>query len=256
LRVWVRRQFGISYANENCDVFTSRVADLCAELGLTAEALLARVAGGDTRCSRRLAEAVSTNHTFFFRERDVFTYFSQTIAPTLSSSGPIRLWSAAASSGEEAYSIAIALAASLGAGALERVRLLGTDISDRQIQAAERGMYSNAQLGETTPAQVGIWFRPAEQGQLEIAPALKRVCSFRRMNLIQFPWPFEQRFHVIWMRNVLYYFEPPLRARVLEAAFDAAEPGAWLITSLTEPMLDSHTRWTSIKPAIFRKGSR
>ena len=73
--------------------------------------------------------------------------------------------------------------------------------------------------------------------------------------LTERPWPFEQRFHVTFLRNVLYYFAPPTRRAVVEACFDAAEPGGWLVTSLTEPMLDLVTRWTQVRPGVFRRGS-
>jgi chemotaxis protein methyltransferase CheR len=88
---------------------------------------------------------------------------------------------------------------------------------------------------------------------MRVVRELRELCTFRRMNLTQFPWPFENRFHIIFLRNVLYYFERPIRPRILECCYDVSVPGGWLLTSLTEPMLDIKTRWRRVAPAIYQR---
>lgn len=251
LEGWVRANFGIHFTTEQRELFATRVAAHCRDTGGTLGQCLARVVGGDRAATLRLAEAVSTNHTLFFREGDLFTYLETEILPRLPE-GPIRVWSAAASSGDEAYSLAITFAEQLGS--LARVRVLGTDLSERQVRAAEQGVYPMIQLQQVSPARRARWFRPAGLGQFKLVDELRAACTFRRLNLTQQPWPFEQRFHVTFLRNVLYYFEPSTRRRVVEACFDAAEPGGWLVTSVTEPMLDLITRWTPVRPGVYRRG--
>jgi len=219
LRVWVRHQFGMSYGSDQTLVFVDRIQAVCRDTRLTPEALLVRLGCGDAAVTRRLAEAVSTNHTFFFREPEVFDHLARHIFPKLPA-GPLRVWSAAASSGDEAYSLAITAHEELGPDAFERVRVLGTDISERQVRQAESGIYPAYQIGDPGPTRAR-WFEAAGPGKIVVAPSLRRMCTFRRLNLMHRPLPFSQRFHVVFLRNVLYYFDPPVRRALLEACFDA-----------------------------------
>ena len=254
LERWVGQSFGLRHAGQQQQqLFAVRVAALVRDLGVPTATILARVLSGDRTTIMRLAEAVSTNHTLFFREDEIFDYVAGEILPRLPA-GPVRVWSAATSSGDEAYSLAIAILEAWGPAAANRVRVLGTDLSERQIRAAEAGVYPQAQLQRLSLERRRRWFRPAGLGQFAVGPEPRALCTFRRFNLTQDAWPFAQRFHLVFLRNVLYYFEPPVRRQVVEACFDAAEPGAWLVTSLTEPMFDLTTRWTQVRPAVYRRG--
>jgi chemotaxis protein methyltransferase CheR len=253
LRAWVRHHFGIAYGSDQNLVFVDRIEAVCRDTRLSPDALLARLGAGDAAVTRRLAEAVSTNHTFFFREPEVFELLARDIFPRLPA-GPLRIWSAAASSGDEAYSLAIAAHERFGQDAYERVRVLGTDLSERQVRLAEAGIYPVYQVGDPGPARAR-WFEPAGPGKVRVAPGLRGMCTFRRLNLMHRPLPFTQRFHVVFLRNVLYYFEPPVRRLLLEACFDATEPGGWLVTSLTESITDLKTRWRPVGSALYRRGT-
>jgi chemotaxis protein methyltransferase CheR len=253
LLAWIRTHFGLSFTGDQRGLIESRIGSFCGTVGHTVPSLLHQlVVLQDRALTLKLAEAVSTNHTFFFRESELFDLLAKEILPSIAAR-PIRIWSAAASSGDEAYSIAILANEVLGDAAQADVRILGTDLSERQLKTAEQAIYPAQQVASVSAARRHKWFQPAGLGQLAIRPEARRMCTFRRMNLTTQPWPFEQRFHVIFLRNVLYYFEPVTRRQVVEACYDAAEPGAWLITSLTEPMLDLTTRWSAIRPAVFRK---
>lgn len=255
IRTWIKRQSGITFSPDQDAQFADRVSGLCRELKLTAEQLLLKVTQGDKLASQRLVEVASTNYTFFFREPEIFAYLIEQVLPRLPQ-GPLRFWSAAASSGDEAYSLAMAVCETLGDAGRTRTRILGTDISGKAVASAELGVYPRDQLSQLATARLARWFTPANKNLLRVSDQLKQMCTFRRFNLTQNSWPFEQRFHVIFLRNVLYYFEPRTRRRILEACYDAAEPNAVLITSVTEPMVDVTTRWTALRPAIFRKGER
>jgi chemotaxis protein methyltransferase CheR len=251
---WVETHCGIRFAPEQENFFRTRIDALCRTERLSLGELHARLLHGDRTLILRVAEAVSTNYTEFFREGESFDFFAKVILPAMP--GPVRIWSAAASSGEEAYSLAIVASQTLGeAQAAERVRILGTDLSERHVQAAESGIFAAERMTKLTPTQ-RAWFDPAGLGHFRAHAALRRMTTFRRLNLTQGAWPFEQRFHVIFLRNVLYYFDAPTRQRVVEACYDAAEPGAFLVTSFTEPMLDLCTRWTQLRPATFVKAGR
>lgn len=251
VRDWVKDQLGIRFDQAQHAIFKTRIDMFCRSRRISVRDALHGLRAGNAAMTTEVAEVVSTNHTSFFREQEMFEYFTGAILADLPV-GPIRMWSAASSSGEEAYSMAFCARHVFGAGASSRVRILGTDISERQVRRAEGGTYRVAELSQLPPALKSL-LEPAGPGELRIPTDVKAMCTYRRMNLTQFPWPFQQRFHVIFLRNVLYYFEPEMQRRVVESCYDVIEPGGWLVTSLTEPLLDVSTRWTRVGPGLHRR---
>lgn len=253
LRTWVRSHFGISFTADQTHLLSERTRAFCLTQQLDVSVLLTRLLDMDRQLILRFAEAMSTNHTFFFREPEMFGVLANTVLPSMKGM-PLRIWSAAASSGEQAHSLSMLLHEQWGAERAAACRILGTDISERQLRTAEAGIYGPLQLNGLGPERLARWMIPMGLGQQRVCDPVRDLCTYRRLNLTQHPWPFEQRFHLILLRNVLYCFEPEVRLRIVEACHDVAEPGAWLITSLTEPLMDVKTRWTSVAPAVFRKG--
>jgi len=251
IRSWVATTIGLKI-DEEAAALAQRLEPVCRKLSLSIDGLRERLERGDHGASISVAEEVSTNHTFFLREPRVFEFLSSTIIPGLPAIGEIRIWSAATSSGEEAYSLAICARRALGGlEARDRVRILGTDISERQIRHAERGVFQRRALASASVAIIDD-FEVVDGAQLRVRPRVASMCVFRRMNLAQLPWPFAQRFHVVFLRNVLYYFDVATRRRVLDACWDAIEPGGWLVTSVTEPLLEM-ARWESCEAGVYRK---
>jgi chemotaxis protein methyltransferase CheR len=256
LRDWVEQYLGIHFTASQHDVFRGRIESLCRDRGCQAVELLARVIDGDVAATSRLAEAVSTNYTHFFREPETFERLLDTVFPALPRDGEIRIWSAAASSGEEAFSIAASAITYFGlAEAQRRVRILGTDISERQIKLAEEATYHDALITDAAE-RMRPWLLPASGGRSKVEPTVRSLCTFRRFNLTRPDWPFEQAFSVIFLRNVLYYFEPALRVQLVEACFRQTMPGGWLVTSVTEPLHDLAIPWSKVAPGVFRKAGR
>lgn len=251
LRDWVRTHFGISFSPDKSQVFEQRLADFLTTHGLSASELLDHAKKGDRALTLRFAEAMSTNYTYFFREAESFDFVGRTVLPSIA--GEARIWCAAASSGDEPYSLAITALETRGEAARSSVRILGTDLSERQLRVAEQGIYPGHQVAHLSPERRTRWISPVGLGQFAVHDELKRMCTFRRLNLTADLWPFEQRFHLIFLRNVLYYFDPPMRAHVLEHCYDVTEPGGWLITSHTEPLLDLQTRWQQRASALYQK---
>lgn len=252
IRDWVEDRLGIVFRGEQENILYARVSSLCQQQKVTETGTWAALTRGDLPTETRVAETASTNHTAFFREPEAFDALRYEILPTLPEQDYLRVWSAAASSGEEAYTVAITLHRALGQEGFRRVRILGTDISERQIQHAEQAIYQPRRiLGVGKDA--GHYFHRTSNDEYRVISELTRQCIFRRMNLARFPWPFQQAFHVIFLRNVLYYFDNALSEQILEACYENTTPGGWLITSTTEPMLGLKFRWTPIRPGIYRK---
>jgi len=253
LRDWVRRYLGLAFAGDQRQLFSTRVEAFCAREKIAVEQLACQLPGNEALL-RRLADALSTPHTYFLREPDAFQTLHEQILPAFRDAPELRMWSAATAAGDEAYSMAMVAVETFGqTGPV--IRILGTDISDRQVSEAERGEIPETRLNELDSLRRARWFRDTTNGngRQAIAPELRALCTFRRMNLTAMPWPFTQTFQVIFLRNVLYYFDDETVAAVLHAARDALEPGGFLITSVTEPIDCTPTGLTRVGPAIYRK---
>ena len=201
-----------------------------------------------------VARVTSTNHSFFFRESDVLDFFKRTIIPALPSEARWRIWSAAAAGGEEAYTLAIILSETLGINqALAQTAILGTDISYPMITQAEQGTYHKQKLEMVNEVILKRYFQQVDADNWAIAPMLKPLCTFRRMNLNSMPWPFSNQFHVVFLRNILYYFNRDLQQDLVERIYDATLPGGWLITSVTETLYWAKTRWRPVATGIYQK---
>lgn len=256
IRQWIYDYTGLHYPQRKFSTLYHRLQKVCRQFDFAGleeldEHLLKR---NIPELTLELACAVSTNHTFFFREAEAYHFFQQQIIPTLPPHENWRLWSAACSSGDEAFTLAILLAETLGLPqAQHKVNILGTDISQVVLEQAEYGVTSERRLEQIPVHWRQSYFRPVGLGQWQVNPAIRQMCTFRRLNLMSTPWPFKNQFHVIFCRNVLYYFDQADQQALVERLYDFTVPGGWLITSVTESLRAMQTRWRVIKTGIYRK---
>lgn len=254
-RNWLSLSCGIHFPDHKSDLLRQRLLRVqrrfgCPDLNEMARRLDTSL---DQDLQLAVMDAASTNHTYFFREPEVLDYFRDHILPRLGQRPEMRMWSAAASSGDEAYTVAIIVAETLGPEALARLSILGTDISARVVERAEAGIYGPRHAGPTPPALREKYFSPMGEDQFRIAPDLRRACTFRRMNLKATPYPFRKPFQAVFCRNVLYYFERHDQVATLDAIYEVTEPGGWLITSVTENVRDLGSRWSPVTTGIYRR---
>jgi chemotaxis protein methyltransferase CheR len=256
IRQWIYDHTGLYYPERKYALLYHRLGKLCRRLDIPdLKSLDSHLQNrGLPGLAREMACAVSTNHTYFFREEKVLQFFREQILPALPGDTPWRLWSAASSSGEEAYTMAIVLAEALGIGpAQEKAAILGTDIDRVAIERAEYGLYSELSLENVPKFLRRRYFHSVGPGQWRIDSGVKQMCIFRRLNLMSAPWPFKKAFHVVLCRNVLYYFDPEHQRDLAERLYDTAVPGGWLLTSVTEPVQVLGTRWQSVMSGVYRK---
>ncbi len=255
VRGWLSARCGISYPEHKDALLQQRLSRVMRSFALDSIDMLARAMFTDARTDVQLAvmHAASTNHTYFFREPEVLQSFVETVLPEISQHRPMRIWSAAASTGDEAYTIAILIAEKLGMEALDRVQILGTDISAPVVERAELGVFPARQFTQTSPALLQRYFTPTGIDQYQVRDPLRAACTFRRMNLKARSYPFTKPFHAVLCRNILYYFDRADQLATLEAIHDATEPGGWLITSVTESIRDLGSRWQPVSTGIYRK---
>jgi chemotaxis protein methyltransferase CheR len=241
----------MSFSGDQRETFDNRIASFCVRERLTVQQVVAQLDRNEPLL-RRLENALSTPYTYFLREPEAFTFLADDVLPQLRNQLEVRMWSAAAATGDEAWSMAM-VAREVYGEAGPAVRILATDISEAQVATGERGEIPEAHLHDLEAARRPRWFRTTASGKLEVVPELRALCTFRRLNLATIPWPFEQKFHVIFLRNVLYYFDDVTLRAVLQAASEQNVEGGVLITSVTEPIERVPWGLVRLAPGIYRR---
>lgn len=259
IRQWIYIRTGLHFPERKHLLLYPRLKKLCWQLGIADLKELDEHLHLKDRPGLviEVVHAVSTNHTYFLREAEVLQFLQEQITPTLPPTEKWRIWSAAAASGEEAYSVAMLLAERYGLDHLtERVALLGTDISQPMIERAENALYDERRLDLVPLFLKQRYFKPVGPGHWGINPQLKQSCTFRRLNLMSAPWPFKASFHVILCRNVLYYFDRDHQRTLLERLYEVTQPGGWLLTSVTESLWGLNTPWRPVISGVYRKAEK
>ncbi len=256
IRVWLNQRCGIDYPERKRELLRHRLGRVVTRFGFVDLNELAAQLENEAAFDLQLAvmHAASTNHTFFFREPQVLDFFQGQILPSLADRETIRIWSAASSTGDEAYTLAIIAAELFGRAAVgSRVAILGTDISEPVVERAESAVYTSNHLEQTAEDILARYFTRTGIDQYRVVDDIRRLCTFRRMNLKATPYPFRRMFQVVFCRNVLYYFDREHQIATLESLYDVTEPGGWLLTSITEAIRDLGTRWQAVTSGVYRK---
>jgi chemotaxis protein methyltransferase CheR len=195
-------------------------------------------------------DLITTNETSFFREPHHFDFLQERLRQLRPLPVSFRVWSAACSSGEEAYSIAMVLATVLASGTWE---VVGSDISTRALERARRGEYS---MGRSTTIPK-VHFHAyclkgsgPDEGTFLITKELRDKVQFLRVNLCE-PLPDLGRFDLVFLRNILIHFEPPRKKAVVEALLERLKPGGLLIVDHTESLHGLTDRFVRVHPSIY-----
>ena len=223
----------------------TRLHDLEAELGGKGYGEILRQARADPSLERRVVDAVSTNETFFFRDRKYFDLVKFKLLPELLGDNvkrPLTLWSAASSTGQEAYSLSMVLKELLFDLSQARVRIVGTDVSEAAVNAANRGEFSafalQRGLGEAEAAKYFV-----KSGQrFKVSVELRSISRFQTDNLLGARPPFPGRCEIVLLRNVLIYFSESDRKRVIERILKVMAPDGFLIVGAAEAILATSDR--------------
>lgn len=208
-----------------------------------------------------LIDHISTNHTHFFREIKHFEFLENKFLPAWQASpagrsGPLRVWSAASSTGEEAYTIAIHLSEHLAAAATKAWQIEGTDISTRVLDVARQGIYETDRLTGVSAELVRRYFQKGagdRDGQFRVKADLRERTHFRHLNLLEPPYPFEQAFHLIFCRNVMIYFDRPTQESLVAHLTDFLAPGGYLLVGHSESLGNIKHKLKLVQPAIYVK---
>ena len=207
-----------------------------------------------------LIDAISTNHTFFFREIAHFDFLQNTVIPEMKARAQqerwsqFNVWSAACSSGDEPYSIAITLDENLGATWPWRIE--ATDISNRILEKASAGIYREETVSKLEPARVRRHFQRGhgpQQGNYRVKTALQSGIKFQQLNLLEGPPPFKDLFQVIFCRNVMIYFDRPTQEELVQKLTQHIVPGGYLFVGHSESLTGIRHSLQTVHPAIYRR---
>ena len=205
-----------------------------------------------------LINKLTTNHTFFMREADHFDYFRDFVLPYLETNAKtkdLRVWSAGCSSGEEPYTLAMIMADYFGEErSLWNTTILATDISHKVLDIAEKGIYS-VDAVNTLPKYWSLrYFNKIGNENYQINTETREEVIYRNFNLMTEVFPFKKKFHVIFCRNVMIYFEPKTKMDLINKFYDITEPGGYLFIGHSESINKNETKYEYIMPAVYRKG--
>jgi chemotaxis protein methyltransferase CheR len=208
----------------------------------------------------RLLDAVSTNFTSFFRESQHFEYLRTEFLPEVlarkkGQGKKLRFWSAGCSSGEEPYSLAIAVLECLDYPETWDLKILSTDLSSKVLKVAAAGIYPRERIRSVPAPLVRKYFLEGEnewKGHVKVKSSLKKHISFERLNLME-TFSFSEPFDCIFCRNVMIYFDKPTQAALLGRFFQHLSPGGALLIGHSESLAGIQHSFRYVKPAIYNK---
>lgn len=207
--------------------------------------------------AERIIDAVSTNKTDFFREAEHFHFLAETVLPRLAAEldgEVLQAWSAAASTGAEAYSLAMTLADRAQSGHALRWSILATDICREVLETGALGIYPEAMIAPVPPEMRKRYLlrsRDREAAQVRIVPELRRQVAFARLNLVDTAYRLPTAMHLVFCRNVLIYFDKPTQQKVLSRICESLVPGGYLFVGHSETITGYALPVRQVAPTVF-----
>jgi chemotaxis protein methyltransferase CheR len=242
----IEKETGIQYNAANLHLLENRLRDLAKMVGASSlDQFWKDVKSRGIRAEERemVLDLATNNETSFFRDPDVFEFFRSEFVPQFTTSaGRIRIWSAACSTGQEPYSLAMILEELRQSGTPRNYKINATDFSDRVLKQAKSGIYSQleVQRGLPAPSLVKFFEQIHEEGttfpKFRIKHDLQKHIEFSRLNLLD-AWPAQSPFDIIFCRNVLIYQDIENKKKVIHRLAQALVPGGFLVLGGAESLI-------------------
>lgn len=250
-------RIGLSFSAGKKHLVSSRLAARIQRLGLDSfEEYFWRIAGEQEGGEFQVAvDLLTTNETYFFREPAHFELLEETLSRTRPSN--VSVWSAASSFGDEAYSCAMLLADLVRAGRIKTWSVLGTDISDRVLRGATSGIFSADRLRTVSAERLKRYCLRGEgdsAGLVQVQETLREHVRFGQINLCG-PLEGIGSFDVVFLRNVLIYFDGPTKSAVMDKVLERLRPGGLLFLGTAEGRVPCSTPLMPLAPGAFRKAA-
>lgn len=203
-----------------------------------------------------MINVLTTNHTYFMRESVHFDYMTKVALPWVRQyakvSKDVRTWSAAASTGEEPYTLAILLKEFFGLDANWNTQLLATDLSTRVLKHAMDGKYLAEHIAPIPDHWKKNYFNRISEEEYQVKDELRKQVVFKQFNLME-EIKFKGLFHIVFLRNVMIYFDEETKKALLERIYDHMENGGYIFIGTTESIDKAATKFKYVQPSIYRK---
>lgn len=253
----IHQTCGISLGETKDALLSSRVAKRMRQLGLSShsdyfDVVVGDASGAEMQC---LIDAVSTNVTSFFRETEHFEILANHLSSLVAAGQPrIHMWSAACSTGEEPYSMA--MVASQVVGATAKVRILATDISAGALATAQAGRYPAERVSRIPSQYAAGQLRVGPDGDWHVSAAVRSMVAFSPINLAKPPFPMRGPLDVVFCRNVMIYFDRTTRQHLVREIERLLPPGGLLMLGHAESLAGVECSMKALAPAVYRKTAR
>lgn len=256
---FIKANYGIYIKPDKVQLFTGRLENLLATKNIENFTDYFNYIMSDKTgfAVNEMLNKITTNHTAFMREINHFNFFRDNVLPYLSSTvkdKDLRIWSAACSSGEEAYTLAMYIDDFFK---FEKEKwdttILATDISSAVIEKAKIGIYSEEQIKPIPPNWKYTYLKKLENGNYEFKDNIKNEILFRNFNLMEERYPFKKTFHVIFCRNVMIYFDNKTKDNLIEKLYNKLENGGYLFIGHSETIDKEKLKLKYVIPSVFRK---
>jgi len=259
LSAYIRKQYGINLKSEKRTLVMGRLYNELVKNGFNnyTDYINYILSDKSGNALNNLINKITTNHTYFMREADHFYYFRDVVMPYLMQyvkSKDLRIWSAGCSSGEEPYTLAMIIDEVLGRNKVWwDAKILATDISSKVLEKAMNACYDKEELENLSSQWRLNYFQKVDENKLKVVDRIRNEVIFRRLNLMDDIFPFKSKFHVIFCRNVMIYFDKEAKQRLINKFYNLLECGGYLFIGHSETIEKGTSDFRYIMPAVYRK---
>ncbi len=256
---FVKSNYGIHFADEKKALIEGRLGNTLMRMNFSSlQEYMSYVTADKTgKAASDMLDRITTNYTFFLREPAHFHYFREVVLPYLAKTvkdKDLRIWSAACSSGEEAYTLAMIMDEFFGPAKNEwDTKILASDISEGMLLTSKTGIYSEEKIRNLPERRKKRYFKKMDNGDYILTERIRNEVIFSKINLMETPFPFRKKMHVIFCRNVMIYFDNETKDQLAERLYDVTEPGGFLFIGHSEGLNRDKTRYKYVMPAVYRK---
>ncbi len=255
LRKLLKDHSGLDLSADKQYLIESRLLPLARKAGLAGiPELVQKMKGGSASLVTQVVEAMTTNETFFFRDKVPFDHFRDSIMPEIlrarAGRKSIRIWCAAGSTGQEPYSLAMCLKEMSAALSGWRVEIIATDLSQEVLEKSKAGIYSQFEVQRGLPIQLLVKYFSQVGEQWQIAPEIRGMVQFRSLNLLNDFSPLGT-FDIVFCRNVLIYFDQPTKAEALTRVARQMPSDGFLVLGAAETVVGLTD---AFKPVTEKRG--
>jgi len=259
IRDYIKEHYGISLGEEKRTLVFSRLRPLLKQKGIAdfTEYFNYLVSDRTGEAAVVFINRLTTNHTFFMREPEHFDYLQRTTFPWIErefgKGRDLRLWCAACSSGEESYTLQMTAQDYFEGKQGWDTEILATDISEKVLQQATLGIYSNESLKSMPDQWLKKYFKRYDNNNMVVRDEIKKLITYRKFNLMEEKLPFKKKFQVIFCRNVMIYFDNNTREALVNRFYNALEKDGYLFIGHSESLSNVKSNFKYVMPAVYKK---